>query len=104
MPAYVIVEVDVTDQDSYQGYATQVPPLIHQFGGRYLVRGGNPENVEGDWHPSRVVVLAFDDTAAAKRFYNSKEYQRIIGIRHRAASSRMILVEGYEEPVWDPPV
>ena len=104
MPAYIIVDVDVTDQDSYQGYATQVPPLLHKFGGRYLVRGGNPEVVEGDWHPDRVVVLAFDDAAAAKRFYDSKEYQQIIGIRHRAASTRMILVEGYEEPVSEPPV
>jgi uncharacterized protein (DUF1330 family) len=104
MPAYVIVDVDVTDPDTYAAYATQVPPIIKQYGGRYLVRGGNPQNVEGDWQPSRVVVLAFDDAAAMRRFYDSKEYQAIIGFRHRAAATKMILVEGYDEPGWEPPV
>jgi len=104
MPVYVIVEVDVTDPDTYAAYATQVPPVIKQYGGRYLVRDGNPQTVEGDWQPARVVVLAFDDAAAFKRFYDSKEYQAIIGFRHRAASTKMIVVEGYDEPVWEPPV
>ena len=65
---------------------------------------GTGEVVEGDWRPSRLVVLEFADTAAAKRFYDSKEYQAIIGFRHRAASTRMVLVEGYAEPHWEPPV
>ena len=104
MPAYVFVDVEVTDPDTYQSYATQVPPLVKQYGGKYLVRGGNPEKVEGDRQPSRVVILAFDDKAAAKRFYNSAEYQQIIGLRHRAATSSMILLEGYTEPVAEPAV
>jgi uncharacterized protein (DUF1330 family) len=104
MPAYLIVDVNVTDKDTYETYSTQVPPLIHQYGGRYLVRGGKTETIEGDWQPSRMVVLEFDDAAAAKRFYNSKEYQAIIEFRHRAASTRMVLAEGYEEPHWEPPV
>jgi uncharacterized protein (DUF1330 family) len=104
MPAYFIVDVDITDQDTYQTYSTQVPPIVHQYGGRFLVRGGQSETVEGDWRPKRLVVLQFDDMAAAKRFYGSKEYQAIIEFRHRAASSRMVLVEGYEEPHWEPPV
>jgi uncharacterized protein (DUF1330 family) len=104
MPAYLIVDVDVTDQDTYQTYATQVPPILHQYGGRYLVRGGKTEVLEGDWRPTRLVVLQFDDVAAARRFYSSKEYRAIIDFRHRAASARMILVEGYEEPHWEPPV
>jgi uncharacterized protein (DUF1330 family) len=104
MPAYLIVDVNVTDKDTYESYRTQVPPIVKQYGGRFLVRGGKTETVEGDWQPSRVVVLQFDDTAAAKRFYDSKEYRAIIDLRHRAASTRMILVEGYEEPRWEPPV
>jgi uncharacterized protein (DUF1330 family) len=104
MPAYFIVDVNVTDQDTYAAYATQVPPIIKQYGGRYLVRGGKTETLEGDWQPSRMVVLEFDDTAAAKRFYDSKEYQAIIEFRHRAATTRMVLVEGYHEPRWEPPV
>lgn len=104
MPAYLIADVNVTDQDTYQTYATQVPPILHQYGGRFLVRGGNAVGLEGDWQPSRLVVLQFDDVAAARRFYDSKEYQEIIGFRHRASSTRMVLVEGYEEPHWEPPV
>ena len=104
MPAYLIADVDITDQDTYQTYTTQVPPILHQYGGRFLVRGGKTEVVEGEWRPSRLVVLQFDDAAAARRFYNSKEYQAIIEFRHRAASTRLILAEGYEEPHWEPPV
>jgi uncharacterized protein (DUF1330 family) len=104
MPDYLIVDVNVTDQDTYETYATQVPPIIKQYGGRYLVRGGNAETLEGDWQPSRMVVLAFDDAAAAKRFLGSKEYRGIVEFRNRAASTRMILVEGYAEPGWEPPV
>jgi len=104
MPAYLIADVNVTDQDTYQTYRTQVPPIVHQYGGRFLVRGGKIEVVEGDWQPSRLVVLQFDDVAAARRFYDSKEYQAIIEFRHRASTSRLVLVEGYEEPGREPPV
>ena len=104
MPAYFIVDVNVTDQDTYTTYTTQVPPIVKQYGGRFLVRGGKSETLEGDWRPSRLVVLQFDDVAAAKRFYDSKEYQAIIEFRHRASTTRMVLVEGYEEPHWEPPV
>jgi uncharacterized protein (DUF1330 family) len=104
MAAYLIVDVDVTDQDTYATYATQVPPIIKQYGGRYLVRGGKSETLEGDWQPKRLVVLQFEDTAAARRFLEAKEYRAIVEFRHRAASTRMVLVEGYEEPHWEPPV
>jgi uncharacterized protein (DUF1330 family) len=104
MPAYFIVDVNVTDKDTYETYRSQVPPVLHQYGGRFLVRGGKTETVEGDWQPSRLVVLEFADAAAARRFYDSKEYQAIIDFRHRASSTRMVLVEGYEEPHWEPPV
>jgi uncharacterized protein (DUF1330 family) len=104
MPAYFIVDVSITNQDTYETYRTQVPPIVKQYGGRFLVRGGKTETVEGDWRPSRLVVLQFADAAAARRFYDSKEYQAIIEFRHRAASTRMILVEGYEDPHWEPPV
>jgi uncharacterized protein (DUF1330 family) len=104
MPAYLIADVDITDQDTYETYRSQVPPVVKQYGGRFLVRGGKSETIEGEWQPRRLVVLQFDDTAAARRFYDSKEYQAIIEFRHRAARTRMVLVEGYEGPHWEPPV
>jgi uncharacterized protein (DUF1330 family) len=104
MPAYLIAEVNVTDKDAYETYRSQVPPIVKQYGGRFLVRGGKIETVEGDWRPSRLIVLQFADLAAVRRFYDSKEYRAIIEFRHRAASTRLIFVEGYEEPHWEPPV
>ena len=50
------------------------------------------------------LAFAVDDLAAARRFYDSKEYQAIIGFRQRAASTRLIFADGYEEPHWEPPV
>ena len=104
MPAYLIADVDVTDNDTYQTYATQVPPIIKQYGGRYLARGGKAEVLEGDWQPKRLVVIQFDDLAAARRFLDSKEYRAIVGFRQRASSTRLILADGYQGPHWDPPV
>jgi uncharacterized protein (DUF1330 family) len=104
MPAYLIAEVDITDQDTYQTYSTQVPPVLHQYGGRFLVRGGETVALEGGWEPKRLVVIQFDDLAAARRFYDSKEYRAIIGFRQRASKTRLILADGYEEPHWEPPV
>ena len=104
MPAYLIAEVDIADQDTYSTYSTQVPPVVHQYGGRFLVRGGKTVTLEGDWQPKRLVMIQFDDLAAARRFYDSKEYQAIIGFRQRAAATRLIFADGYEEPHWEPPV
>jgi uncharacterized protein (DUF1330 family) len=95
MSAYIIAEVEVTDPESYQSYRAQTPAVIARYDGRFIVRGGAAELLEGERQPGRVVVLEFPDLAAAKRFYDSPEYQAIIGIRQRAATSRLILVEGH---------
>ena len=95
MAAYLIAEVEVTDPETYQSYRAQTPAVIERYGGRFLVRGGAAETLEGEGQPGRMVVLEFPDLAAARRFYGSPEYQAIIGIRHQAATSRLILVEGH---------
>ena len=95
MAAYIIAEVEVTDPETYQSYRAQTPDVVARYGGRFLVRGGATETLEGEGQPGRMVVLEFPDLAAARRFYASPEYQAIIGIRHQAATSRLILVEGY---------
>ncbi len=94
MAGYIIAEVEVTDPDTYATYRAQTPGVIERYGGRFIVRGGNAELLEGDREPARIVVIEFPDVAAARRFYNSPDYQAIIGIRQRAATSRLILVEG----------
>jgi uncharacterized protein (DUF1330 family) len=98
MAAYIIAEIEITDPDTYDRYRAQTPGVIAQFGGRFLVRGGKAEMLEGDRQPGRLVVIEFSDTAAARRFYGSPEYREIIGLRQQAARSRLILVEGHAPP------
>jgi uncharacterized protein (DUF1330 family) len=95
MAAYIIAEIEITDPDIYDRYRAQTPGVIEQYGGRFIVRGGRAETLEGDGEPGRLVVIEFSDIAAARRFYGSPEYQAIIGLRQQASRGRLILVEGY---------
>jgi uncharacterized protein (DUF1330 family) len=94
MAAYVIAELTVTDPSTFERYRDKVPATITAYGGRYVVRGGTVETLEGDWAPSRLVVLEFPDMATLKRWYNSPEYQEILPLRTEASDSNVIVVEG----------
>ena len=94
MAAYVIVETDVTDPEQYEQYKAASPAAIAAGGGRFLVRGGELAVLEGDWQPSRIVVLEFKDLEAAKRWYESQAYQEAKKLREGAASFRAIAVQG----------
>ena len=94
MAAYIIVELEVTDPAGYEEYRAMVPATIEKYGGRYLVRGGRYETLEGGWRPPRVVVLEFDSVERAKAWYDSAEYREPKALRHRTAQAKMIVVEG----------
>ena len=94
MAAYVIANVDVSDPTAYQEYRALVPPTVEKHGGRFLVRGGAHEVVEGGWRPHRVVILEFPSMAAAKRWYDSEEYRHPKALRFQCARSDVIFVEG----------
>jgi uncharacterized protein (DUF1330 family) len=94
MAAYVILDVSVKDPEEYAAYRERSPATLEKYGGRYLVRGGPHETIEGDWTPDRVVVLEFDSVERAKEWYGSPEYQEIAPMRMRAAPSKVVLVEG----------
>jgi uncharacterized protein (DUF1330 family) len=96
MPAYVIVDVDVTDPERYERYKAATPAAIAAGGGRFLVRGGESTVLEGDWQPSRLVVLEFEDLAAAERWYESDAYQAAAKLREGGATMRMVAVQGLE--------
>ena len=96
MPAYVIVESDVTDPERYDQYKAAASGAVTASGGRYLVRGGELAVLEGDWHPSRLVVLEFEDLAAAERWYESEGYQEAKKLREGAAHLRMVAVRGVD--------
>ena len=94
MAAYVLVDIEVTDYGPYDDYRRQVPPVVEKFGGKYLVRGGNLETVEGDWTPRRLVVLEFPSVEKAKEFYDSEDYRPLKALRLGSTDSKMVLVEG----------
>src|SRR6266496_2628825 len=94
MPAYFIVDLEVTDPAGFEEYRQLVPATNQQYGGRYLVRGGAVETLEGDWQPTRVVVLELPCPEGPKRLYTSVEYRDPKDLRFKTAKSKLILVEG----------
>ena len=94
MSAYVLVEVNVTDPQLFAEYAKGVPATIAAHGGKYLVRGGAVDAKEGDWKPRRIVVLEFPTLDQARKWYDSAEYVPLLAMRLKAASSKLILVDG----------
>ena len=94
MPAYVIADVDVTDPAKFEQYRSQVAPTIEKYGGRYLVRGGAAEKVEGEWDPKRLVIIEFDTMEQAREWYYCPEYSGPMKLRHQSANSNILLVEG----------
>lgn len=94
MPAYLIADVDVTDPVRYEEYKKLAPPAIAKYGGRYLVRGGVHETLEGAWTPRRLVILEFPDLDRARAFYHSPEYAAARAARAGAASGNFVIVQG----------
>jgi uncharacterized protein (DUF1330 family) len=94
MPAYVIAETDLHDAEQYERYKAAAPDTIAKYGGRYVARGGDLAVLEGDWRPPRLVILEFEDLAAAKRWYASPEYAAAKQLREGAATMRLVAVEG----------
>jgi uncharacterized protein (DUF1330 family) len=94
MPAYVIADVKVTNAAGYEPYRPLAAASIARFGGRFVVRGGAAELLEGAPAPERIVVIEFPDAETAKRWYFSDEYQQALKIRQANSTARMILVDG----------
>jgi uncharacterized protein (DUF1330 family) len=94
VPAYVIADVRITTPGEYSEYVRRTPATIEQFGGRFVIRGGKAEDLEGDWHPDRIVVVEFSSYEQAKQWYRSPGYSALIPIRQRHSTSRLIVVEG----------
>jgi uncharacterized protein (DUF1330 family) len=94
MSAYVIVDLDVKDFAALEGYRRDVPATLAKYGGRFLVRGGAFEVLEGSWTPKRVVLLEFPDMDALKRWYHSPEYKPLIKLRQTHSTGDLIAVEG----------
>ena len=95
MSAFLILDAkEVHDEHTYAKYRADVPANLAAGGGTYLVRGGELEVLEGDWHPKRVVVIRFDSMEAARRWWSGSGYFELRAMRHRSVTSNLILVEG----------
>jgi uncharacterized protein (DUF1330 family) len=95
MAAYVLVNVEVNDPEAYREYTAQTPGTVEQYGGRFIVRGGAAEVIEGSFTPKRVVVIEFPSLEQAKAWYHSPEYQAILPLRLQHASTEfLVMVEG----------
>lgn len=94
MSAYVIVQVSIRDPAAYERYKTLAAPAVTAHGGRYIVRGGRTELLEGTWKPERLVVLEFPDAERARAWWGSDDYGPAKVIRQGCAATEMLLIEG----------
>ena len=94
MAGYIIVEIDVTDPAVYEEYRHAAGATVLAHGGKYLVRGGAAETLEGDWRPKRIVVLEFESVERARAWWSCEEYREPKKLRQKSAVTKMILVEG----------
>ena len=98
MAAYIIAEVDVRDAQGFEEYRKLVPATLVPYGGRFVIRGGKTEVLEGDWNPQRVVVLEFPDFNRARDWWASQEYLEPKKMRQRVSKTNLIVVDGYNPP------
>jgi uncharacterized protein (DUF1330 family) len=94
MAAYVIVDVNIIDPTGYEEYKKLAGPTVGRYGGRYVVRGGDTEVLEGSRQPGRVVVLEFPTREQAKAWWSSPEYAPAKKLRQAAATTEMLVAEG----------
>ncbi len=95
MKGYIIGDIEVTDRAVFDECRAKVPAMIAAHGGRYVVRGGAYDRLEGDWTPRRLVILEFPSVAQARGFYEAPEYQPLKALRERSSRSNLVIVEGY---------
>ena len=94
MPAYVLVDISITDPLLYEEVKQRTPPIVAQYGGRYLARGGHTESLHGNWQPKRLVLLQFDSLEQATAWESSPEYTAVKQLRDRCALVNMLLLDG----------
>ena len=94
MPAYILVEIAIHNPEEYEAYKRLTPASLTKYEGKFIVRGGHTETLEGAWQPERIVVLEFPTTEQAKAWWSSPEYAPAKDLRQKNATTKMLLVEG----------
>lgn len=94
MAVLVIVDIKISDLTTYKEYIELITPSVHACGGRYIVRGGNPQTLDGDWTSERIVVMEYPDEDTARSWLNDPELAHIHQMRRDNSSQcNMIVVE-----------
>ncbi len=101
MPAYIIGRIDIRDRGAYGEYVRHTPRVISQFGGRFIVRGGETVTLEGPEEKLRLVVIEFPTLEAAREFYRSEAYQEVKKLREGAGDAQFVAVDGYPSKEWE---
>lgn len=96
MPAYLIANIEIKDAERIKDYLTATPEILEKYTGRFLARGGQILNLEGNWNPKRIVVVEFDTFEKAKAFWNASEYKPLKELRQASANTQMIIVDGIQ--------
>ena len=94
MPSYVFANVTIKDPARYEDYRRLVTPTLAKYGGRFIVRGGKVEVLEGDWQPNRLVIIEFPSADHARQWWSSPEYTEARLIRQATSEGTLILLEG----------
>ncbi|WP_042876697.1 DUF1330 domain-containing protein [Cupriavidus necator] len=95
---YIYAELEIEDAAYFNAeYAPRVEPVLKKYGAKFLVAGGNPEVREGGRVVKRVVFLEFESAARAREFYDSSDYQQVIGYRFESAKTQLYIMQGTED-------
>ncbi len=98
MAAYIIFTEAITDAEAIEAYAASAVPSVLQYGGMPRIAGDASQVLEGEWHGDTTVMIEFESVEAAQAWYNSPEYQAVIGQRHAAATSNVAIFEQFTMP------
>ena len=98
MPAYLVSDLTVRNAEAFETYGTCAAKAIAQYGGRYLVRGGDIQTLEGQWKPRSRVIVEFPSVEEARAWYKSPEYATALEVHDIALERNLILADGYREP------
>ena len=101
MNAYLILDMSINDGEKFREYMMNIPEFIEKHSGHYIIKGGAPKVMEGDWNPDKIVVIEFPSRENAEAFLNDPDAQSLLDIRRHNTTSKLILVDGVAEQVCD---
>lgn len=94
MAGYALMDVEITDDTAFAELLERAPAVVKTYGGRYLVRGGGAQVVQGDWTPHRLVLVEFDSVEQARTWWNSSDHAELKSMLDKCSKTTATIVEG----------